>query len=723
MHVTYQRCLRSTAVAALGLGLACGGGDGGPTDPPGPATLSLVSGDQQNGVVGQALGQPIVVRASRGSQPASGVVVAFAVTTGGGFLSRTTATTDNTGTVSVTWTLGGQAGAQTVTVSSGTLSVVTVSATAAAGDPASIVPVAGNSQFVVVGRAVPIKPRVQLTDQFGNPSPGRTVTFAITAGAGTITGAVQTTDAAGNAELGGWTLGSAAGTNRVLASFGPTVSAELIAIGTPAALVAVDGDAQTANIGTAVPLAPAVLAIDGDGQPLSDVSVIFQVSSGGGSVAGSTQMTNAQGIARAGSWVLGLTAGANALSATTFGVTPATFTATGIVGVPSAMVASGPTAFSGLVGNFVPAAPTIRLTDAGGNPVAGIQVTFEVTSGGGVVATAGSSLLSTGGFASLAGPSVTTDANGMSSLGSWRLGPGTGTQTVQATAGALPPIVFSATANPIPPAAYDIVVRFQGTEPSATQKAAFEQAAARWEQIILGDVEDELVQLPSSPFGCYPALDETIDDIVIYAEVVPIDGAGGILGSAGPCVYRLGSFHTVVGRMRFDSADLATLETQGRLADVILHEMGHVLGFGTFWSDLGLLTGPVAGDPFFNGVAARAAWTAATQALGFTGNIVPVEGGSQPGTSGSHWRESIARNELMTGFLNQGVNPLSAFTINSMRDMGYVVNDLVAEEFTLSALLQGLAAPAMQLREAPLEGPVLVIHRGRVVGSRPRRPF
>ena len=42
-----------------------------------------------------------------------------------------------------------------------------------------------------------------------------------------------------------------------------------------------------------------------------------------------------------------------------------------------------------------------------------------------------------------------------------------------------------------------------------------------------------------------------------------------------------------------------------------------------------------------------------------------------PGTRLSHWRESVLNNELMTGFLNLGENPLSRITAGSMRDLGY----------------------------------------------------
>ena len=85
----------------------------------------------------------------------------------------------------------------------------------------------------------------------------------------------------------------------------------------------------------------------------------------------------------------------------------------------------------------------------------------------------------------------------------------------------------------------------------------------------------------SSCGGGTPAINETVDDLKIYVEIVAIDGVNGVLGSAGPCFLRSGSNLTIVGKMRFDSADITSLESGGNLLPVILHEMGHVLGVGT----------------------------------------------------------------------------------------------------------------------------------------------
>jgi hypothetical protein len=65
-------------------------------------------------------------------------------------------------------------------------------------------------------------PRVAILTPTGKPVSGVTVTFALTPGsAGSITGAVQVTNASGVATLGGWTLGSSASTNVVTATGTP----------------------------------------------------------------------------------------------------------------------------------------------------------------------------------------------------------------------------------------------------------------------------------------------------------------------------------------------------------------------------------------------------------------------------------------------------------------------------------------------------------------------
>jgi hypothetical protein len=171
--------------------------------------------------------------------------------------------------------------------------------------------------------------------------------------------------------------------------------------------------------------------------------------------------------------------------------------------------------------------------------------------------------------------------------------------------------------------------------------------------------------------------------------IEPIDGVGSVLGQAGPCFIRVPGDLTVIGRMQFDEDDVEALEQEGSLSAVILHEMGHVLGFGTLWDGLGLLVDPSEPDPeppladtHFTGADAIAAFDEAGGA-DYTGAKVPVMNVGGAGTVNSHWRDGVFDPEIMTGFLNAGPNPLSAITIASLADLGYTVDLSQADPFTL----------------------------------------
>jgi predicted Zn-dependent protease len=223
--------------------------------------------------------------------------------------------------------------------------------------------------------------------------------------------------------------------------------------------------------------------------------------------------------------------------------------------------------------------------------------------------------------------------------------------------------------------AYKIEVRFLGGL-NAAQKAAFKKAADRWSKVIVGD-------LPSVMVG-----QDVIDDLLIEAKGVPIDGPGQILGQAGPTHLRPASaganaFLPAKGMMQFDTADLAQMQANGTLVDVITHEMGHVIGIGTIWPNKGLLVGAGSNNPTFKGTNAKREYGV----LKGSGPLaVPVENGGGPGTRDSHWRESVFKNELMSGFIAAPNNPLSRMTVASLQDMGYVVNMAAAEAYGLPNL-------------------------------------
>ena len=86
------------------------------TEVPLPHSLTKVSGDNQQGPVGTALAEPFVVSVlTEDDEAIAGVAITFSVTTGGGTLSATTATTDASGRARSILTLGSDPGTNTVT--------------------------------------------------------------------------------------------------------------------------------------------------------------------------------------------------------------------------------------------------------------------------------------------------------------------------------------------------------------------------------------------------------------------------------------------------------------------------------------------------------------------------------------------------------------------------------------------------------------------------------
>jgi hypothetical protein len=208
--------------------------------------------------------------------------------------------------------------------------------------------------------------------------------------------------------------------------------------------------------------------------------------------------------------------------------------------------------------------------------------------------------------------------------------------------------------------AYNITIEFKGSAWSQELHDVFVQAANRLAQLIVGDVPDvSVVGLKGGP--------KLVDDITITAELKAIDGAGGILGQAGPTSVRTGSYLPATAVMQFDSADAANFNSQGLFDEIVLHEMIHSVGFGSIWSYLGLVSGSD-----FTGENALAEYKAL---VGGDPAGVPVETEGGAGTAGSHWLETLFDNELMTGWIDvDGPDPLSRVTVASLEDLGYQVS-------------------------------------------------
>ena len=275
-----------------------------------------------------------------------------------------------------------------------------------------------------------------------------------------------------------------------------------------------------------------------------------------------------------------------------------------------------------------------------------------------------------------------------------------------------------------PAGTYPLDVRFFGPNPPTTVvQEAFVCAANRIRAIIrdpLATVNLNNASL-SSCIGEAVTLNEVSSGLIIYAKVDSIDGPGRVLGSAGPCFVNSSTRTPVVGVMRFDEADLSTLAVSGRLLDVVMHEMLHVVGIGTMWRDDALnppmCTGAVT-DPGFLGLRARAACIDFHSGANICLNQVPIEDcvgitGCGAGTLHGHWRELIFRRELMTGYVSPAgqQNPFSRMTIEALADLGYSVDPDQSNDYVIPTPgLMGLFDQGSRRGELQMPAPLLPTH-------------
>lgn len=224
---------------------------------------------------------------------------------------------------------------------------------------------------------------------------------------------------------------------------------------------------------------------------------------------------------------------------------------------------------------------------------------------------------------------------------------------------------------------FHITMDFSGGGLSDIQQSYFTAAADFWSSIITGYNSKVTSSL--------------VTGVTISASATAIDGVGKVLGSAGPNTswngFGLGGYVLAkTGVMNFDTADVSNMISNGSFTSVIEHEMAHVLGFGTLWTNNHLYT---TGTGKYTGQYGLAAYNAE---FGKSGTYVPVELGGGVGTADGHWDEvdngstntgivdasgRDMKSELMTGWLNSPVF-VSNTTKQSFRDLGYTVASVTA---------------------------------------------
>ncbi len=247
------------------------------------SVIRVVSGGNQTGQAGAPLASALVVQVlDAGDNPVSSVPVTWAVESGGGSVSPTSATTGADGQASTAWTLGPGTGSQRVTASAPGAGSVRFDATSTAGPPSVLGLVTQPSGTAQVGVPFARQPVVQVSDAAGNPvqAAGVTVTAAIATGAGELVGtATQTTGPDGRATFTNLGIGAATGAHSLIfAADGLTsVTSSTIDVGPAQTSTGITSDVPDPSI------------------PGQEVVVVFQVTSPGGTPLGTVQVTASGG--------------------------------------------------------------------------------------------------------------------------------------------------------------------------------------------------------------------------------------------------------------------------------------------------------------------------------------------------------------------------------------------------------------------------------------------
>jgi hypothetical protein len=363
------------------------------------------------------------------------------------------------------------------------------------------------------------------------------------------------------------------------------------------------------------------------------------------------------------------------------------------IGPPASLVITAGDNQSAQAGNALPAPVVAQLRDANGHGVPDVPITFSISEGDGSLTT----------FAP-----VITDAQGNAQAPAWTLGKLATPQSLKAsTAEGINAVAHATVATN-----FNVDVRFFGPPMSAAVSNGFTIAAARIKGAIVGDIPNEGAPVPalnlaSETDGCgvegLPTnFSEPVDDVLIYAAVAAIDGPNNVLGFAFPCFIRdpAPNFQTLIGIMVFDSTDIQNMLLRGNFTDVVTHEMLHVVGIGTLWGpdQYNLRQGTGTTETRYTGTNGVNGCIAVGGASVCPGSI-PLEprlGSVGGGTADSHWSESVFFNELMTGFVNTRssvptglLNPFSLMSIQSLADMGYVINTKAADPYTVPSATAG----------------------------------
>jgi Bacterial Ig-like domain (group 1)/Filamin/ABP280 repeat len=389
------------------LGFACGGDDLTLPNQGEPAAVEIFDGDRQNGTVGEALSDSLVVLVTDPfGDPVPGALVQWTAE-GGGSVDPGESTTDADGRAGTRRILGTAPTTYLTIAAVEGIEEVFFTSTALT---ARLVITSKTQAIAVSGVALDPQPTLQLQDADGTPiaREGVVVSVQIASGGGSLDGTTTaTSNAAGEVAFTDLALRGSPGTRRLIfaaEAFAPATSPPIaLGAGAPASIELVAGDDQTATVGELVPIPPSLRVRDAEGTPLPGIPVAFTVTKGAGTLLGESPVTDADGIAAVSEWRLGPAVGENELSAEVSGQSlsgsPVVFSATSTAGGVSASQSQVEASPAAIIASSGSSAATIivRVRDQFGNPVAGVPVALTADGSGNT----------------LTQPSAPTDANGV----------------------------------------------------------------------------------------------------------------------------------------------------------------------------------------------------------------------------------------------------------------------------------------------------------------------
>ena len=351
------------------------------------AGIATVAGGQQRAAAGSLLPQAVVVRVtSRRERPVEGILVKFRLADGQGSLEPASAITDADGRARTVWTLGDLPGRQTLFANVERIDSALVVV-------AEAEPVAANTRLTSLTEKISGEAGHEASDTVAirvSDSTGRALADVPVTWVALDNGRAEALDARSDS-LGEaharWMLGPKAGTQRLRVQVGsghgktavpPLTLHATAAAGTAVGLVVVSGDAQRGTAGAPLPKSLVVRVVDAKGNGVADAEL--QLSPSDGSVPDTSVRTDSLGVARV-RWTLGHSAGDHSLAVHLDGIEKL-LKVTAVARAASPANLSFDDAPGGSKSGHARGKHLVALvTDAYGNPVPDVRVSFSTRSG------------------------------------------------------------------------------------------------------------------------------------------------------------------------------------------------------------------------------------------------------------------------------------------------------------------------------------------------------